>query len=99
MADLTSAIEWAKVPLYAMFEAKGRWKQPLDQNIYSEVECKLLYSNFKSLSTFHDDNRDDFLKEHTKLIKTHRRKTIRTTEVLMDFLGLNEYWESIYQKY
>lgn len=77
--DMKNAIDWARAPLYAMHEQYGRWRPSPDWNIYSEVECKILHSHFKSLTSYDADDEGTFSKEHRKLIKKHKRKTMRTT--------------------
>lgn len=86
LEELKAAADWAESPIYYMYERHGRWLHQ-NESIYSDVECKQLYSLFKSMRG-NDANAEDIRAEHERLIKEHEAKTFRTTEVIMNQLNL-----------
>lgn len=56
--EVKKEFDWADTPLYEMYERHGRWMHQ-DKNIFSDVECKILHSHFKSMGNIDDDNEDD----------------------------------------
>ena len=41
----------------------------------------------------------DLRQEQEELISTHKKKTLRTTEILMRTLNLNMFWQSFKERY
>lgn len=80
-----------------MYERHGRWVHQ-DTAIYSDVECKQLYSLFKSMRG-NEVNAVDIAAEQEKLVAEHEVKTLRTCEVLMKQLGQLLFWENLKARY
>lgn len=97
MEELKNAADWAETPIFYMYERHGRWVHQ-DTTIYSDVECKQLYSLFKSMRG-NEVNAADIVAEQEKLIAEHEVKTFRTCEVLMKQLGQLLFWENLKAKY
>lgn len=51
--------DWADSPLYRIFEEQGRWKHVEDE-IYSEIELKYLYSSLTNMVKEDDPNFEEF---------------------------------------
>ena len=97
LEELKAATDWAETPIYHMYERHGRWHHQ-DPTIYSDVECKQLYSLFKSMRG-NEANKEDIANEQANLIKEHQQKTFHTIEVLMNQLNMQFYWDNVKVKY
>lgn len=97
LAELKAATDWAETPIFYMYERHGRWVHQ-NTDIYSDVQCKQIYSLFKSMRG-NEDTAEALEEERRKLVKEHQTKTFRTIEVLMNQLNMQFYWENLKAKY
>lgn len=84
--------DWAESPLYQIFLEHGRWKH-INEDIYSEVELKYLYSSLTNMVNEDDPNFEEFNQnEGLAIISRHWLKTVNTLEYLMNLMNMMYYF-------